>query len=179
MCSESIVENIFITFIFFTLKCLNRDGVVIELDVSYQYKANAKYLGQLVLQFKDFDGYKQVLSASGISAVHDTCAFFTTTDFQMDRGRFQENLRENMRKYCEDLYCELNDLQVNNVQRPQLFESAVKDKEAAKENIRVAENERPRLILQAQTEYEQAIKQYEIIINNGTTTARIIKTRFD
>jgi hypothetical protein len=45
------------------------------------------------------------------------------------------------------------------------------------ENIRVAENERPRLILQAQTEYEQSIKQYEIIINNGTTTARIIKTR--
>jgi prohibitin 2 len=126
--------------------------------------------------------------------VYDTCAEFSTTEFQVllfffyllffifllfktDRGRFQENLRESMRKYCEDLYCELNDLQVNNVQRPQLFESAVKDKEAAKENIRVAENERPRLILQAQTEYEQSIKQYEIIINNGTTTARIIKTR--
>lgn len=83
-----------------------------------------------------------------------------------------------MRKYCEDLYCELNDLQVNNVQRPGLFESAVKDKEAAKENIRIAENERPRLILQAETEYEQAVKQKDIIINNGTTEARIIKTRY-
>ena len=151
--------------------------MVIELDVSYQYKANAKYLGQLVLQFKDFDGYKQVLSASGVSAVHDTCAFFTTTDFQTDRGRFQENLRENMRKYCEDLYCELNDLQVNNVQRPAQYESAVKDKEAAKENIRIAENERPRLVLQAQSEFEQAKTQYEILVNNGTTESRIIKTR--
>ena len=83
-----------------------------------------------------------------------------------------------MRKYCEDLYCELNDLQVNNVQRPILFESAVKDKEAAKENIRIAENERPRLILQAETEYEQARKQYDIIINSGTTQARIIQTKF-
>ena len=158
---------------------MNRDGVIIELDVSYQYKANSNYMHQLVLQFKYFDGYKKVLSASGISAVHDTCALFTTTDFQTSRGRFQENLRENMRKYCEDLYCELNDLQVNNVQRPRLFESAVKDKEAAKENIRIAENERPRLILQAETEYEEARKQYEIIINRGTTQARIIKTRFD
>ena len=82
-----------------------------------------------------------------------------------------------MRKYCEDLYCELNDLQVNNVQRPLQYESAVKDKEAAKENIRIAENERPRLVLQAQSEFEQAKTQYEILINNGTTEARIIKTR--
>ena len=84
-----------------------------------------------------------------------------------------------MRKYCEDLYCELNDLQVNNVQRPILFESAVKDKEAAKENIRIAENERPRLILQAESVYEQAKAQYEILINNGTTEARIVKARYN
>jgi hypothetical protein len=127
--------------------------------------------------------------------VYDTCAEFSTTEFQVgylfllsllffifllfktDRGRFQENLRENMRKYCEDLNCELNDLQVNNVQRPLQYESAVKDKEAAKENIRIAENERPRLVLQAQSELEQAKTQYEILINNGTTEARIIKTR--
>jgi hypothetical protein len=42
---------------------------------------------------------------------------------------------------------------VNNVQRPTQFESAVKDKEAAKEN------ERPRLILQAETEYEKVFSQ--------------------
>ena len=126
--------------------------------------------------------------------MYDTCAEFSTTEFQVllfffsllffifllfktNRGRFQENLRESMRKYCEDLYCELNDLQVNNVQRPLQYESAVKDKEAAKENIRIAENERPRLVLQAQSEFEQAKTQYEILINNGTTEARIIKTR--
>jgi regulator of protease activity HflC (stomatin/prohibitin superfamily) len=79
-----------------------------------------------------------------------------------------------MRDYCEDLYCELNDLQVNSVRRPKDFESAVKDKEAAKENIRVAENERPRLLLQAETELEQAKKQSEIILNNAKTNAKII-----
>lgn len=82
-----------------------------------------------------------------------------------------------MRNYCESLHCELNDLQVNNVQRPNAFESAVKDKEAAKENIRVAENERPRLILQAETEYEQAKKQAEILLNNAETQAKIIRTK--
>lgn len=47
----------------------------------------------LVDQFRDFDGYKKVLLASGISAVHDSCANFSTTEFQTDRGRYQESLR--------------------------------------------------------------------------------------
>jgi hypothetical protein len=63
------------------------------------------------------------------------------------------------------------------VQRPNTFESAVKDKEAAKENIRVAENERPRLILQAEAELEQAKKQADIIMNNAKTQAKILKNK--
>jgi hypothetical protein len=35
-------------------------------------KQSAKYVSTLVSQFKDFDGYKKVLLASGKSAVHDT-----------------------------------------------------------------------------------------------------------
>ena len=131
----------------------------------------------LVDQFKDFEGYKKVLLASGKSAVHDSCANFSTTEFQTDRGKYQESLREIMRKYCESLYCELNDLQVNSVQRPTAFETAVKDKEAAKENIRVAENERPRLLLQAETELEQAKKQAEIILSNANTQAKIYQLK--
>lgn len=65
------------------------------------------------------------------------------------------------------------------MQRPAVFESAVKDKEAAKENIRVAENERPRLLLQAETELEQAKKQAEIILNEALTQAKIIQNRFE
>ena len=49
----------------------------------------------------------------GISAVHDSCANFSTTEFQTDRGKYQESLREIMRNYCESLHCELNDLQVS------------------------------------------------------------------
>lgn len=71
----------------------------------------------------------------------------------------------------------LKSLKVNSVQRPTVFESAVKDKEAAKENIRVAENERPRLLLQAETELEQAKKQSEIIINDANTQAKIIENK--
>jgi prohibitin 2 len=132
----------------------------------------------LVEQFKDFSGYKKILQASGKSAIHDSCANFSTTEFQTDRGRYQEYLREIMRKYCNSLHCELNDLQVNKVQRPVEFETAVKEKEAAKENIKVATNERPRKLLQAQTELEQANKQAEIIMNNAKTQAKILNNKY-
>lgn len=82
-----------------------------------------------------------------------------------------------MRRFCEYLYCDLNDLQINSVYRPVQYESAVKDKEAAKENIRIAENERPRFLLQAETEYEQAKKESEIILNNAITQAKIIQNK--
>lgn len=172
-----IFPSVYKTMEFRDISCLNKDGVVIEVDVSYQFKANAKHMKTLVEQFEDFDGYKKILLASGKSAVHDTCANFSTTEFQTDRGKFQESLREVMRSYCESLYCELNDLQVNSLQRPLAFESAVKDKEAAKENIRVAENERPRLLLQAETELEQAKKQADIILNNANTQSKILMNK--
>jgi hypothetical protein len=59
-----------------------------------------------------------------------------------------------------------------------LFEAAVKDKEAAKENIRVAENERPRLLLEAETDYERAKKQAEMILSNANTDAKIITNKY-
>lgn len=174
-----IFPSVFQTMEFQQINCLNKDGVIIDLDVSYQFKANAKYMRTLVEQFKDFDGYKKVLLSSGKSAVHDSCANFTTTEFQTDRGRYQEKLREIMRDYCNSLHCLLNDLQVNNLQRPEEFENAVKEKEAAKENIRVALNQRPRLIIQAETELDKAKKQAEIILNNANTEAKITKIKAD
>lgn len=172
-----IFPSVYETMSFRDITCLNKDGVIIELEVSYQFKANGKHMRTLIEQFKDFDGYKKILQASGKSAVHDSCANFSTTEFQTDRGRYQESLREIMRAYCNSLHCELNDLQVNKVQRPYDFENAVKEKEAAKENIKVATNERPRKLLQAQTEYEQANKQADIIMNNAVTQAKILKNK--
>lgn len=82
-----------------------------------------------------------------------------------------------MRDYCNSFHCELSDLQVNNVKRPNDYENAVKDKEAAKENIKVAMNERPRQILQAQTELEKAYKEAEILINAAKSNVQILNNK--
>ena len=80
-----------------------------------------------------------------------------------------------MKRTCEELMCDINDFQVNDIQRPSLYEQAVKDKESAKENINVALNERPREIIQAEAEYEKAVKEAEIIINKAYSAVSIRK----
>ncbi len=66
---------------------------------------------------------------------------------------------------------------MNNVKRPVEYEKVVRDKEAAKENIKLALNERPRAILQAETNLEKAYKEAEILLNNAASNVMIIKNR--
>ncbi|XP_056012084.1 uncharacterized protein LOC125682499 [Ostrea edulis] len=50
----------------FSLKCLNKDGVQIKLDVTYQYKVRSANLRTVILNFRNFTGYKQVLTYAGL-----------------------------------------------------------------------------------------------------------------
>ncbi|CAF3593680.1 unnamed protein product [Adineta steineri] len=174
-----IFPSVFTSMEFDDISCLNHDGVSINLDVTLQFQADPKHLYDIVLQFKDFEGYKKILYATGRAAVHDTCAHFNTTAFQSMRGYFQVKLLEEMKGTFSPFYAILRDLQVNNVRRPGDFETAVKDKEAAKENIKIAENERPKLLTQARTEYQKALKQAQIIKERADTDSNIILNQAD
>lgn len=52
-------------FLCILFQCLNSDGVPIRIDVSFQFKAFLNKMREIVLDFKDFDGYKDVLKYSG------------------------------------------------------------------------------------------------------------------
>lgn len=67
--------------------------------------------------------------------------------------------------------------QVQNIIRPASYEKVIRTKEAAKENIKVAENERPRLLVEAKSEKEAAIKQAQITIQRAESEARVLLTK--
>ncbi|CAF1540970.1 unnamed protein product [Didymodactylos carnosus] len=60
-----IFPSVFTSMEFDDISCLNRDGVSINLDCTLQFQADPKYLYDIVLQFKDFDGYKRILYGTG------------------------------------------------------------------------------------------------------------------
>ena len=56
-----IFPSVFQSIDYEDLECLNREGIEIKLKVQLQYRAKAKNLREIILQFKDKDNYLEVL----------------------------------------------------------------------------------------------------------------------
>ncbi|XP_060065622.1 uncharacterized protein LOC132545958 [Ylistrum balloti] len=172
-----IFPSVYRSMTFSDLTCLNKDGVQIVLDVTYQYKVKAAKLREVIIDFRDYDGYKDVLKYAGQSALHEACSQFNTSQFQAERGAFQETVREKLQVRYDELNADLTDLQVSNIARPAEYESAIRSKERAREDIQVALNERPRLLTEADTGKREAETQAQIIKDKANSDARILENR--
>ncbi|XP_022079259.1 uncharacterized protein LOC110973086 [Acanthaster planci] len=159
------------------LRCLNKDGVIISLNIAFQYQIQSRDLRQIVLQFRDHENFEKVLKSTGESAIHEACSDYNTTEFQALRQNFQNSVREALSARYQYLSTNIDDLQVNNIARPAEYEQAVRSKEAARENIQVAESERPRLLTQAETTLKEAERSAIITLNRANSEARIARTR--
>ncbi|XP_063411692.1 uncharacterized protein LOC134694593 [Mytilus trossulus] len=159
------------------LECLNKDGVKITLDVTYQYKVKSSKLRAVIMDFRNLDGYTNVLINAGRSALHESCSYFNTSQFQAERAIFQEKVQEQIELRYEELHAIITDLQVSNIDRPSEYESAIRSKERAREDIQVANNERPRLLTEATTKQREAETQAKIIIDKAESDARILANK--
>lgn len=167
---------------FENIKCLNKDGLEIALSVQFQYLArlSGPILKKLVMQFEDHENYKSVVMQTAEEVIHDTCSLFNVTQFQSERTRFQSTIRETLHKRLEkDLSTSVRDVQVSNIRRPYDYEKIVRDKESAKINIKVALQERPRILTAAKTKKREAETQANITLNAARTNARIALAKAD
>lgn len=56
------------------------------------FVSSTQRLRELVMQFVDYDTYKKMMNSTGLAAVHDACANYTTLQFQTQRGNVQKNV---------------------------------------------------------------------------------------
>jgi len=158
------------------IKCLNKDGLEILLDVQFQYLArtNAKSIRRLVMEFEDHDKYKEVLMQTAEEVIHETCSMFNVSQFQSERVRFQNTIRDSLHDRLEaDFDTSVRDVQVSDIRRPYDYETIVRDKESAKINIKVAQQERPRILTAAGTRKLEAETQANMALDIARTNARI------
>ena len=67
---------------------------------------------------------------------------------------------------------------MNEITRPSQYESSVRAKESAREEIEVARNERPRLLTEAQTKKREEETQAQITVDRAESQARIMETKY-
>ncbi|XP_050418870.1 uncharacterized protein LOC126832201 isoform X1 [Patella vulgata] len=174
-----IYPNTFTTKQFYYFKCLNAEGITMELNVEYQYKAEIDSLQTIMKDFKDFDDYKEILEDEGEAALQNACSNFNTSQFQSERGAFQGVVRARLQERYTQLFCTVTGVQVNNIMWPSSYEIAIRSTETAREDIRVAASEQPRLLTEADTEILQAKTQAQIILDKAESDARVRKNKAD
>ena len=72
---------------------------------------------------------------------------------------------------------DITDLQVSNIKRPTEYETVVRNKESAKENINIAKNERPRALIEANTKKEEAVTQGRINVQTARSDSKVIRSK--
>lgn len=111
--------------------------------------------------------------------MHDACSLFNTSQFQIQRSQFQDLVYTLMSKRLDTVSAEITDLQVSNIERPKSYETVVRNKESAKENIKIAKNERPRQLIEAKSLREEAVTQAQITVEQAKSGGRIILSKAD
>ncbi|XP_015757824.1 PREDICTED: uncharacterized protein LOC107337227 [Acropora digitifera] len=158
-------------------KCLNKEGVEIELVIEFQYRARPQKLHNVVAEFKDHDNYIKMLKFLARASIYDACSQFNTSEFQTRRSSFQELMYTIMVDRFASVSADITDLQVSNIKRPEEYEKVVRNKESAKENINIARNERPRALIEAKTAREEAITQGRINVQKAKSGSRVILSK--
>lgn len=82
-----------------------------------------------------------------------------------------------MVKRFTEVNADITDLQVSNIKRPDEYETVVRNKESAKENINIAKNERPRALIEAETKKEEAVTQGRISVQTANSDSRVILSK--
>ena len=82
-----------------------------------------------------------------------------------------------MLKRFTEVNADITDLQVSNIKRPAEYETVVRNKESAKENINIAKNERPRALIEAETKKEEAVTQGRISVQTANSDSRVILSK--
>jgi len=129
--------------------CVSQDGLRVKFAVTFQYQMPAEWLLPAIQKYRDFERWAEVVEAAGNSAVHHSCSEFQISNFQNKRGIIQTTMEENLRTKLEGIredgsdgvYARAISLQLRNVDLPEEYRVAIREKQSAAEDIVLAQNQ--------------------------------------
>lgn len=165
--------------------CVSRDGLRVDLNVTFQYQMGAEYMVNAIEKYRDFQTWSWVVESAGQSAVQHSCSEFNITDFQTLRGQIQDAMFDNLRLKLEGsldgitdegVYAIANSLQLEDIELPSAYKNAVADKQQAEEDIALAKNQRTQETTKARTERLAADEEARKILDTAENTKNITIT---
>jgi regulator of protease activity HflC (stomatin/prohibitin superfamily) len=169
--------------------CVSRDGLRVDIEVTFQYQLAASNLYSAVTRYRDFDKWRVVVESSAVSAIQHSCSNFTISSFQSQRGVIQESMQANLKQKLEGdgtmlangevnrgVYALAVSLQLRNIELPREYQEAVAEKQSAEEDIQLALNQRKQEVTKAQTDLLASKEQARQILATALNEADVLLT---
>lgn len=157
------------------LVCNSKDGIKIDLDISFQYIPIKSAIFELTKQYKDFSTYREIIIYIARSSIMQSCSSFSSEDFQKTRSLVRSKIEQDIISNMYYFKSNVIDLQLRNIDRPERYEDAIAMTENARTDIVLAENERQQKITGANTNLTVNIQNANKTLDLANTEAAIIQ----
>jgi vacuolar-type H+-ATPase subunit H len=165
--------------------CISRDGLRVQFSVTFQYQMTIGNVLPVIIKYRDYMRWADVVEAAGLSAIHHSCSEFNISDFQNKRGQIQATMEDNLKlklegdpeeEDSEGVYARAISLQLSNLELPFDYNSVITEKQNAEEDINLARNERKQETTKADTELLTAKETARKILDTARTEAEVLLT---
>jgi len=158
------------------LQSRTSDGLEVILEISFQYKLN--YTGIFDLYMSYGPEYSKIFDRMGIDVLTDLATNYTAYDFFMERQQIgvamQKALDLHFRTNC---YSNIEFFQLRSVDLPDKFEDAIQLSEVKKQDIRKAQAEKEKTVVELETSRIKAEYQKNVTINLAEGEAKSIRAQ--
>lgn len=150
----------------------SKDGVVINLDCSFEYRLLRDQLIQL--HFKFGSDYRLPISKTARETIRSVASEFEAFGFFLNRSIISNRMAEQMRVDLAVNHVSLNSFQLLDIQLPAAFASAIQTTEITRQQIATATFQQERARVEAQTQVLAATQQAQVIEARAAADAQVI-----
>jgi hypothetical protein len=154
------------------------DGLPFIMSYSYTYQVNDN-IEDLYRFYLDFgaDGEEEqikIIESFSDATVRDVASRYTAFQYFEKREEINEQMKEALNLALKRIYCTVTTFQITNMEVNNKFAKIIEDTEVAKQEIKVAENEREKVKIQAATLETVAEELAKIKVLQANATAEAI-----
>jgi len=146
----------------------SNDGLLISLDVSYEYKLIQNELAELYRKFTD--AYETPINKLTGDVVRSVAARFPATAFYSDRNNVSTAMFAQLTRDFPSLHVQLYSFQLLDITLPTAFAAAIGVTQVTAASIDTALNQQTQTLIQAQTTVIAASQQASIITAQADAT---------
>jgi len=149
----------------------SRDGLVIRMDVAFQYTLTSSGKDLMALYMRWQSNYGDAFGKQARNTVRNVAAKYDAFEFFFNRSVIVGDITSNMYSYFLKIGATINNFQMLNIVLPPLFSDAIQQTEVTRTKISEATVLQQKTLIEAETNLLSAQKQAEVIITQAKARA--------